>query len=85
MLTVGLTGGIGTGKTEVCRILAELGAQILNADMIAREITETDFQVIQQIKAQFGEHTYSPEGSLKRKALGRHVFSDPQALDWWSR
>jgi len=80
MITVGLTGGIGTGKSEVSRILAQLGTRILNADHIANQITQTDINVIQQIKLYFGEHIYTPEGCIKRKELGRLVFSNPDAL-----
>jgi len=79
MITVGLTGGIGSGKSEVSRILAELGACILNADHVANQITQTDSDVIQQIKLHFGEHIYTSEGYLKRKELGRLVFSNPDA------
>jgi dephospho-CoA kinase len=80
MLVIGLTGGIGTGKSEVSRIFAESGARVLNADKIANQITDTNLQVIQQIKAHFGEHIYTSEGCLDRKQLGHLVFEAPQAL-----
>lgn len=80
MLVIGLTGGIGTGKSEVSRIFAESGASVLNADKVANQITATNLQVIQQIKALFGEHIYTSEGCLDRKKLGRIVFQSPPAL-----
>lgn len=80
MLVLGLTGGIGAGKTEVARIFETLGAKVLNADLIAKAISDTDPTVIQQIKAHFGEQIYSPAGLLRRKELGQIVFSEPEKL-----
>lgn len=80
MLVLGLTGGIGAGKTEVARIFEKLGAKVLNADLIAKAISNTDSTVIQQIKAHFGEQIYSPDGLLRRKELGQVVFSEPEKL-----
>jgi len=80
MLVVGLTGGIGTGKSEVSRKFAESGAKILNADQIAHQITNTNQQVIQAIKDNFGDEYYLVSGELDRKKLGQLVFSLPEAL-----
>ncbi len=80
MLVVGLTGGIGTGKSEVSRKFAESGAKILNADQIAHQITNTNQQVIQAIKDNFGDEYYLVSGELDRKKLGQLVFSQPEAL-----
>lgn len=80
MLVLGLTGNIGTGKSFVSHIFASLGAKVLDADSIAKEISNTDPIVIQQIKAYFGEHIYTSEGTLRRKKLGQIVFSEPEKL-----
>jgi dephospho-CoA kinase len=80
MLVVGLTGGIGTGKSEVTRKFAESGAKILNADQIAHQITNTNQQVIQAIKDNFGDEYYLVSGELDRKKLGQLVFSQPETL-----
>lgn len=80
MLVVGLTGGIGCGKSEVSRKFAESGAFILNADQIAHQITNTNQQVIQAIKDNFGSEYYLLSGELDRKKLGQLVFSNRGAL-----
>ncbi|MBN2090223.1 dephospho-CoA kinase [candidate division KSB1 bacterium] len=80
MLVVGLTGGIGTGKSEVSRKFAESGAFVLNADQMAHQITNTNQQVIQAIKDNFGSEYYLLSGKLDRKKLGQLVFSNPGAL-----
>ncbi len=80
MLVVGLTGGIGTGKSEVSQKFAESGAVIRYADQMAHQITNTNQQVIQAIKDNFGSECYLPSGELDRKKLGQLVFSKPEAL-----
>lgn len=80
MLTVGLTGGIGSGKSAVSRLLAERGAVIVDADLVAREVVAPHTPGLQRVVAEFGEQVLQPDGSLDRAALGRHVFSDPDAL-----
>ncbi|MBN1348814.1 dephospho-CoA kinase [candidate division KSB1 bacterium] len=79
MLIVGLTGGIGTGKSVVSGFLKELGAEIANADKIANDITDCDESVIADIKRTFGENTYTHEGRLDRKTLGEIVFASESA------
>lgn len=80
MLRVGLTGGIGSGKSTVARRLAELGATVIDADQIAREVVEPGTHGLREIVARFGEEVLLPDGTLDRAGLGRVVFTDSQAL-----
>jgi dephospho-CoA kinase len=76
---VGLTGGIGAGKSAVAQRLAELGAVIIDADTLAREVIEPGTDGLAEVVAAFGEGVLRPDGSIDRPALGRIVFDDPQA------
>ncbi|WP_340562383.1 dephospho-CoA kinase [Streptomyces sp. GSL17-111] len=80
MLTVGLTGGIGAGKSEVSRLLASYGAVIIDADRIAREVVEPGTEGHAAVVAEFGDAVLLPDGALDRPALGRVVFNDPERL-----
>ncbi|MBB1243683.1 dephospho-CoA kinase [Streptomyces durbertensis] len=80
MLSVGLTGGIGAGKSEVSRLLDRLGAVIVDADQIAREVVEPGTPGHAAVVAEFGEEVLLPDGRLDRPALGRIVFGDPARL-----
>lgn len=80
MLRMGLTGGIGSGKSTVSRRLDELGAVIVDADAIAREVVEPGEPALEQIRERFGAEVFAADGSLDRPALGRVVFGDPDAL-----
>lgn len=80
MLKVGLTGGIGSGKSAVSRLLAERGAVVVDADAIAREVVEPGTPGLAAVVAEFGDGVLRPDGSLDRPALGAIVFSDPQRL-----
>lgn len=80
MLRVGLTGGIGSGKSTVSRRLADLGAVVVDADLIAREIVEPGEPALEQIRRTFGEEVFAADGGLDRPALGRVVFGSPEAL-----
>ena len=80
MFVIGLTGGIGTGKTQVSKILEELGAKIINADLLGHETYRPDTDGWREIAAQFGEGVLTPGGEVDRKALGAVVFSDAEAL-----
>ena len=76
---IGLTGGIGSGKSTVSKYLEELGAQIIDADKVGHEaLTRPD--VKKEIEANFGRGVFGPDGEVDRKKLGPVVFSDPQAL-----
>ena len=76
MLRVGLTGGIGSGKSEVSRRLAEHGAVIIDADAIAREVVERGTPGLAAVVAEFGPEVLRPDGSLDRERLGSIVFAD---------
>lgn len=77
MLRIGLTGGIGSGKSTVARLLAERGAAVVDADRVAREVVEPGSEGLAAVVAEFGESVLLPDGSLDRPALGRLVFTDP--------
>ncbi|MGO0576317.1 dephospho-CoA kinase [Ornithinimicrobium panacihumi] len=79
MLWVGLSGGIGSGKSTVSRRLAELGAVVIDADVIAREVVEPGMPSLAAIAERFGPEVLGSEGYLDRAALGAIVFADPQA------
>ncbi len=85
MKVIGLTGGIGTGKSTVARFLAELGAVVIDADEVGHEFLESDSQVRQQIVTSFGEDILTPEGKVDRRKLGRMVFENPRALSCLNR
>ncbi|WP_058044907.1 dephospho-CoA kinase [Streptomyces roseifaciens] len=80
MLRVGLTGGIGAGKSEVSRLLASYGAVIVDSDRIAREVVEPGTPGLAAVVAEFGEAVLTPEGALDRPRLGAVVFADPDRL-----
>lgn len=78
-LIVGLTGGIGTGKSRVADLLAELGAAVECSDRIVREIQAAGSEALREIAAAFGPEYLLPSGELDRTRLGELVFRDPQA------
>ncbi|WP_016907103.1 dephospho-CoA kinase [Streptomyces xiaopingdaonensis] len=80
MVKVGLTGGIGAGKSEVSRLLADLGAVVIDADRTAREVVEPGTPGLAAVVAEFGEEMLTPQGKLDRPKLGALVFSDPERL-----
>ncbi|MFA3874492.1 dephospho-CoA kinase [Streptomyces sp. MMCC 100] len=80
MLSVGLTGGIGAGKSEVSRLLVEHGAVLIDADRIAREVVAPGTPGLAAVVAAFGEDVLAEDGSLDRPKLGSIVFSDPEKL-----
>lgn len=77
---MGLTGGIGSGKSTVARRLEELGATVVDADQIAREVVEPGTPALRAIVQRFGESVLLADGTLDRAGLGRIVFSDKDAL-----
>lgn len=81
MLKIGITGGIGTGKTTVCRIFESFGTPIFDADRAAKQIMNTDPDLISRIKQAFGDQAYLSGGELDRKYLAGKVFNDQRALD----
>ena len=80
MRVIGLTGGIGSGKSTVSKFLAELGAVIIDADKVGHEVLENDSEAWQQVVDAFGRHIVTPDGEIDRKKLGRIVFKSPEAL-----
>lgn len=76
MIAVGITGGIGSGKSEACRLFESLGARTLYADAIARELSDTDPTVKSRIARQFGPQVYHSAGKLNRKEMAKLVFQD---------
>ena len=80
MIRVGLTGGIGSGKSTVARLLAEHGAIVIDADRIAREIVEPGQPALTEIEQRFGDDVIAPDGRLDRGALAGIVFADTAAL-----
>ena len=80
MLRVGLTGGIGSGKSTVAAELAALGARVVDADTVAREVVEPGTPALAAVVERFGPQVLTADGTLDRPALGRLVFGDPAAL-----
>ena len=80
MLKVGLTGGIGAGKSEVSRLLVEHGAVLIDADRIAREVVAPGTPGLAAVVEAFGEDVLAADGSLDRPRLGSIVFADPERL-----
>lgn len=76
MLKVGLTGGIGCGKSTVARIFSDLNVPVLDADAIAHRLVEKGRPALRQIQQAFGTAILNPDGSLNRKSLREQVFSD---------
>ncbi|MEU4172375.1 dephospho-CoA kinase [Streptomyces sp. NPDC026665] len=80
MLKVGLTGGIGAGKSEVSRLLVEHGAVLIDADRIAREVVAPGTPGLAAVVDAFGEDVLAADGGLDRPKLGSIVFADPEKL-----
>ncbi|NEK84390.1 dephospho-CoA kinase [Blastococcus saxobsidens] len=79
MLRIGLTGGIGSGKSTVSALLAERGAVVVDADRIAREVLAPGTPGLAAVVTEFGPEVVTPDGSLDRAALAAIVFSDDAA------
>lgn len=78
-MRVGLTGGVASGKSTVAAMLAELGATVIDADALAREVVAKGTPGLDRVVAEFGEALLTPDGELDRPAMGRLVFGDEQA------
>jgi dephospho-CoA kinase len=85
VLRVGLTGGIGAGKSEVSAMLAALGAVLIDADAIAREVVEPGTPGLAAVTSAFGSGVLFADGSLNREGLGEIVFGDPAKLESLNR
>ncbi|WP_425890431.1 dephospho-CoA kinase [Aeromonas veronii] len=82
MYVVAITGGIGSGKTTIANQFAALGIEVVDADVIAREVVEPSTPALAAIADHFGPDVIAPSGQLDRRALRERVFSDPQAKEW---
>ncbi len=80
-LQIGITGGIGSGKSTVCRVFAVLGTPVYDADSRAKSIMTTDGILISQIKKEFGVLSYRLDGSVDREFLAQAVFQDKKKLE----
>ena len=76
---LGLTGGIGCGKSEAARHLRALGAAHIDADAVSRALTAPGGEALPEIRREFGDAVFGPDGALDRRALAEIVFSDPAA------
>jgi dephospho-CoA kinase len=79
MIRLGLTGGIGSGKSTVSTMLARLGVAVIDADAVSRDLTAPQGQAIASIQAEFGDELITADGSLNRQKMRDLVFNDPNA------
>lgn len=79
---IGLTGGIGSGKSTVARLFGDLGIHWVDADDVARQVVEPGTPALEQIRQHFGDEIITPEGGLDRATLRAIVFRDPQQRTW---
>jgi len=82
MLVVGLTGGIGSGKSTVARMFADLGVPVIDADIVSREVTQQDQPAFTSIVRHFGEPILLPDGTLDRSRLRAIIFDDAKQRRW---
>ena len=80
MITIGLSGGIGSGKTEASRILQEMGAEVISADQVGHQAYEPHTDAWKQVVETFGDDILQPDGQIDRKKLGAIVFSNPAEM-----
>jgi len=78
-MILGVTGGIAGGKSTVVALLADLGARVISADQLSRELVEPGRPALKALVARFGKAILNPDGTLDRAGLGAQVFADPQA------
>lgn len=82
MLTIGLTGGVGSGKSTVADMFAKLGAELIDTDLIARELVEPGTPALHAMSKHFGRDILNPDGSLNRPHLRGHIFGHPHERVW---
>ncbi|MEN9586208.1 MAG: dephospho-CoA kinase [Pseudomonadota bacterium] len=82
MYVVAVTGGIGSGKTTIANQFAALGIDVVDADVIARDVVEPGAPALAAIATYFGPDVIAPDGQLDRRGLRERVFSDPNAKAW---
>ena len=85
MLVIGLTGGIGTGKSEVARLLEGLGAEVISADQVGHQAYTPHSEIWEEVVREFGQDILQSSGEIDRKKLGAIVFSDPARLEQLNR
>lgn len=78
MIKIGLTGGIGTGKSTVSSMLIAAGFKVLDADLIAREVLKQYPEILEKVKIEFGEGFFDWRGNFRRKEFGNHIFRFPK-------
>lgn len=81
-LLVGLTGGVGVGKSTAARVLAELGAQVVSGDELGRRVLEGSPELLADVRARFGDDVFEADGTLRRRALGERVFAGREHARW---
>ena len=81
MLKIGITGGIGSGKTTICKVFELIGIPVFYADTVAKEIMTTDPLLKEQIQETFGRDSYFQDGSVNRKYIAKIVFNDQAELE----
>lgn len=79
---VGLTGGVGSGKSTIANLFAELNVPIIDADIVAREVVAKGSALLEQITQHFGQHILKEDGELDRAALREIIFADPEQKLW---
>jgi dephospho-CoA kinase len=82
MLVIGLTGGIGSGKTTVAKLFAERGITVIDTDQLARDVTKIGQPALKEIAEQFGTNILQSDGGLNRTALRRIIFTDDAKRIW---
>nr|WP_192954718.1 dephospho-CoA kinase [Gallaecimonas mangrovi] len=82
MFVVGLTGGIGSGKTTVANLFAELGVKLVDADVVSRQVVAPGTKGLSALVEHFGRDLLNAEGQLDRAALRAHIFNDEKAWQW---
>lgn len=78
MIKIGLTGGIGTGKSTVSSMIKDAGFKIIDADLIARDVLVKYPEILEKVRAQFGEGFFDWRGDFRRKEFGNHIFRFPK-------
>ncbi|WP_151670431.1 dephospho-CoA kinase [Nitrincola schmidtii] len=82
MRTIGLTGGIGSGKSAASRLFEKLGVPVIDADQVARDVVEPDQPALVEIQQHFGPEVITAKGELNRRWLRQYVFDHPKERQW---